>query len=60
MENTPKKSLPPGLIVDAAGAPSLDPADFYAGGALQTFGLHKGSGLSVMRKVKVLEKFADL
>jgi uncharacterized oxidoreductase len=40
--------LPPGLIVDATGAPSHDPADFYAGGALQTFGLHKGSGLSVM------------
>src|SRR5690349_9874818 len=37
-----------GLVVDAAGRPSLDPADFYAGGALQTFGLHKGSGLSVM------------
>jgi LDH2 family malate/lactate/ureidoglycolate dehydrogenase len=42
------EALPPGLIVDANGAPSLDPADFYAGGALQTFGLHKGSGLSVM------------
>jgi uncharacterized oxidoreductase len=40
--------LPPGLIVDATGAPSHDPADFYAGGALHTFGLHKGSGLSVM------------
>jgi LDH2 family malate/lactate/ureidoglycolate dehydrogenase len=37
-----------GLVVDAAGRPSLDPADFYAGGALQTFGLHKGSGMSVM------------
>jgi LDH2 family malate/lactate/ureidoglycolate dehydrogenase len=41
-------ALPPGLIVDASGTPSLDPADFYAGGALHTFGLHKGSGLSVM------------
>jgi len=40
--------LAPGLIVDATGAPSVDPADFYAGGALHTFGLHKGSGLSVM------------
>jgi LDH2 family malate/lactate/ureidoglycolate dehydrogenase len=37
-----------GLVVDSAGRPSHDPADFYAGGALQTFGLHKGSGLSVM------------
>jgi LDH2 family malate/lactate/ureidoglycolate dehydrogenase len=42
------EALAPGLIVDANGAPSLDPADFYAGGALHTFGLHKGSGLSVM------------
>jgi LDH2 family malate/lactate/ureidoglycolate dehydrogenase len=37
-----------GLVVDATGRPSRDPADFYAGGALQAFGLHKGSGLSVM------------
>jgi len=40
--------LPPGLIVDAHGRPSEDPSDFYTGGALQTFGLHKGSGMSVM------------
>jgi LDH2 family malate/lactate/ureidoglycolate dehydrogenase len=40
--------IPAGLVVDAAGRPSRDPADFYAGGALQTFGLHKGSGMSVM------------
>ncbi|HEU5099529.1 MAG TPA: Ldh family oxidoreductase [Roseiflexaceae bacterium] len=42
------ESLPPGLIVDANGAPSHDPEDFYAGGALQTFGLHKGSGMSIL------------
>jgi LDH2 family malate/lactate/ureidoglycolate dehydrogenase len=41
-------SIPEGLVVDSTGRPSLDPADFYAGGALQTFGLHKGSGMSVM------------
>jgi LDH2 family malate/lactate/ureidoglycolate dehydrogenase len=40
--------IPQGLVVDSAGQPSHDPADFYAGGALQTFGLHKGSGMSVM------------
>jgi LDH2 family malate/lactate/ureidoglycolate dehydrogenase len=40
--------IPPGLVVDSTGTPSHDPADFYAGGALQTFGLHKGSGMSVM------------
>ncbi len=40
--------LPPGLIVDTDGRPSEDPGAFYAGGALQTFGMHKGSGMSVM------------
>jgi uncharacterized oxidoreductase len=40
--------IPAGLVVDAAGQPATDPAAFYAGGALQTFGLHKGSGMSVM------------
>jgi uncharacterized oxidoreductase len=42
------EAIPEGLVVDSAGRPSRDPADFYAGGALQTFGLHKGSGMSVM------------
>ena len=41
-------ALAPGLILDAAGHPSLDPEDFYAGGALLPFGGHKGSGLSVL------------
>lgn len=40
--------IPSGVVVDSAGRSSQDPADFYAGGALQTFGLHKGSGMSVM------------
>ncbi len=42
------QSLDPGLILDAAGHPSQNADDFYAGGALVPFGLHKGSGLSVM------------
>jgi LDH2 family malate/lactate/ureidoglycolate dehydrogenase len=37
-----------GLIVDAAGRPSTNADDFYAGGALLPFGGHKGSGLSIM------------
>jgi LDH2 family malate/lactate/ureidoglycolate dehydrogenase len=37
-----------GLIVDAAGRPTTQPDDFFAGGALLPFGGHKGSGLSVM------------
>jgi uncharacterized oxidoreductase len=36
------------VIVDSAGRPSTDPADFYAGGALLPFGGHKGYGLSVL------------
>jgi LDH2 family malate/lactate/ureidoglycolate dehydrogenase len=40
--------IPEGVVVDSNGHPSQDPGDFYAGGALQTFGLHKGSGMSVM------------
>lgn len=37
-----------GLIVDSEGRPSNDPGDFYAGGALLTFGGHKGSAMSIL------------
>lgn len=39
---------PPGSIVDSDGELSDDPAAFYAGGALTTFGEHKGSGMSML------------
>ena len=42
------EQVPDGVLVDAEGEPSHDPADFYAGGALLPLGAHKGSGLSVM------------
>ncbi|HEY8448136.1 MAG TPA: Ldh family oxidoreductase [Thermomicrobiales bacterium] len=42
---------PPGAIVNVEGHPSLDPNDFYAGGALLPFGAHKGSGLSVLVQI---------
>ena len=42
------EQVPPGWIVDAHGAPTTDPKDFYAGGALLTIGGHKGSGLSIV------------
>ncbi|HEX2034782.1 MAG TPA: Ldh family oxidoreductase [Chloroflexota bacterium] len=48
------QSLPPGWIVDAAGRPSTDPADFFAGGAILPLGGaqgHKGYGLSFMVEV---------
>nr|WP_276617657.1 Ldh family oxidoreductase [Streptomyces coryli] len=45
------RSVPPGLVVDAAGAATTDPEDFYRGGALLPFGGHKGYGLSVVIEV---------
>lgn len=42
------RRAPAGSIVDVEGVLSDDPADFYAGGALTTFGEHKGSGLSML------------
>lgn len=41
------KTVEPGAIIDSKGNPSVDPEDFYAGGALLPFGGHKGYGLSV-------------
>jgi LDH2 family malate/lactate/ureidoglycolate dehydrogenase len=40
--------VPPGTIVTSEGIPSVDPNDFYDGGALLTFGGHKGSGFSLL------------
>ena len=42
------ESVPDGWIVDKDGKPTIDPRDFYAGGALLTIGAHKGSGLSII------------
>ena len=39
---------PGGSIVDANGLLTDDPAAFYAGGALTSFGEHKGSGMSML------------
>jgi hydroxycarboxylate dehydrogenase B len=43
--------VPAGSIVDAAGRPSTDPADFFAGGALLPFGGHKGYALAVVAEL---------
>jgi len=45
---TDGRPIADGLIVDSAGRPSTNPEDFYAGGALLTFGGHKGSALSIL------------
>ena len=43
--------LPPGWILDSAGRPSQDPADYYAQGMLVTAAGHKGYGLSLVADV---------
>ena len=40
--------VPEGWIVDKQGRPTVEPKDFYDGGALLTIGAHKGSGLSII------------
>ncbi|GIF72808.1 Ldh family oxidoreductase [Asanoa siamensis] len=45
------EQVPSGLLVGADGAPSTEPGDFYAGGALLPFGGHKGYALSVMIEI---------
>jgi uncharacterized oxidoreductase len=42
---------PAGAVIDRNGRPSEDTAAFYEGGALTTFGGHKGFGLSVMAEL---------
>jgi LDH2 family malate/lactate/ureidoglycolate dehydrogenase len=43
--------VPEGVIVNIDGAPSVDPNDFYDGGALMAFGGHKGSGFSILAQM---------
>lgn len=43
--------VPSGAIVNMDGAPSVDPNDFYDGGALMAFGGHKGSGFSILAQM---------
>ena len=40
--------VPEGWILDGDGKPTTDPSDFFEGGALLTFGGHKGYALSVV------------
>ncbi len=43
--------LPPGILIDAQGYPTNDPAALGNGGALLPFGTYKGYGLSLMIEI---------
>ena len=43
--------IPEGKLLNAAGEPTTDPADFYTGGAILPFGEHKGGGFSVFAQL---------
>jgi LDH2 family malate/lactate/ureidoglycolate dehydrogenase len=43
--------IPPGMIVTAEGRPSINPIDFYDGGAILPFGGHKGYGVNLLAQV---------
>ncbi len=43
--------IAPGLLVNRDGVPTTDPNEFYEGGALLTFGGHKGSGISLLAQL---------
>jgi LDH2 family malate/lactate/ureidoglycolate dehydrogenase len=48
MAQARREPLPPGAVLDRDGRPTLDPGDYYAGGALLPFGGHKGSSLVLL------------
>ena len=46
-----QQPIPSEWAVDSGGLPTCDPAAFYDGGALRTFGGHKGYALSLMVEI---------
>lgn len=45
------RELEPGMLIDAQGQPTTDPTSLLKGGALRTFGAHKGSAIALMIEV---------
>ncbi len=45
------RSVDDGMLVDRAGQPTNDPADFFSGGSILPFGGHKGNGLSILAQM---------
>jgi len=46
-----QQEIAPGLLVDAQGAPTQNPNDFFAGGAILPFGEHKGNGITILAQM---------
>jgi LDH2 family malate/lactate/ureidoglycolate dehydrogenase len=45
------QKVPPGWIIDSSGNPSIEPDDYYNGGALLPFGGHKGFGIMIATEI---------
>ncbi len=45
------RQLEEGVVIDAEGQPTTDPNALQAGGALRSFGIHKGSSIALMIEV---------
>ena len=45
------KTLPSGWLIDREGNPSVEPSSLYDGGAILTFGEHKGFALSLLVEI---------
>ena len=45
------RELEPGMLIDADGQPTTDPNSIQQGGALRSFGEHKGSSIALMVEI---------
>jgi LDH2 family malate/lactate/ureidoglycolate dehydrogenase len=45
------RQVAPGMLVDSSGLETLEPNDFFAGGAILPFGGHKGNGISILAQM---------
>ena len=46
-----KRQVATGMLVDTEGAATIEPNDFFAGGAILPFGGHKGNGISILAQM---------
>ncbi len=45
------RSVATGMLVNSEGRETLDPEDFFSGGAILPFGGHKGNGISILAQM---------